>query len=77
MNQQRRKAITAIVAQIDTLREALDALRGQEQDAFDSLPESIQMGSQGEKMGEAIEALDEAVNGLEQATDTAREAIAL
>lgn len=41
MNKQRRKAIEKIYNRLTKLREELDAIRDEEEEAFDNLPESI------------------------------------
>ena len=52
-------------ARLSKLIEELSALRNEEQDAFDNLPENFQYGSQGETMQEGIEVMDEALSTLE------------
>ena len=52
-------------ARLSKLIEELSALRDEEQDAFDNLPENFQYGSQGETMQEGIDVMDEALSTLE------------
>lgn len=52
-------------ARLSKLIEELSALRDEEQDAFDNLPENFQYGSQGETMQEGIDVMDEALSSLE------------
>ena len=52
-------------ARLSKLIEALSAIRDEEQDAFDNLPENFQYGSQGETMQEGIDVMDEALSTLE------------
>ena len=42
MNKQRRKAIVELHEQISTIMEQLDALKDEEQEAYDNTPESLQ-----------------------------------
>ena len=52
-------------ARLSKLIEELSAIRDEEQDAFDNLPENFQYGSQGETMQEGIDVMDEALSSLE------------
>ena len=52
-------------ARLSKLIEELSAIRDEEQDAFDNLPENFQYGSQGETMQEGIDVMDEALSTLE------------
>jgi predicted RNase H-like nuclease (RuvC/YqgF family) len=72
MNKQRRKELAAIIADfenltqtIDHLRERIEAVKDEEQDAFDNLPESLQEGERGQQMQTAIDAMDNAISDLE------------
>lgn len=73
MNAERRKRINAIKNQIEPLvsqlgvdiREELEAIRDEEQEAYDNLPEQFQEGEKGEAMQEAIERLEEVIGMLE------------
>jgi hypothetical protein len=74
MNADRRKDIKAIAARLDDVQRArlvllefvqgvvddIDSAMGQEQEAFDNLPESLQEGDRGQQMSAAIEALENA-----------------
>lgn len=52
-------------ARLSKLIEELSAIRDEEQDAFDNLPENFQNGSQGEMMQEGIDVMDEVLSTLE------------
>lgn len=80
MNNQRRKALQAILTDLDRLAgelsvifDSVQAVRDEEQEAFDNLPESLQEGERGYFMQDAIDALDEVT--FEDAFDEARDAI--
>lgn len=66
MNNQRRKAIRAVLAMIEEARGPIEELRGEEQDAFDSMPESLQESERGERAQEAVEALEEAEMAIDE-----------
>lgn len=69
MNRQRRNRIELVMTKLDELREEIEALRDEEQEAFDNLPESLQEGERGEAMNEAIENLDSAAEGFGDIAD--------
>jgi ElaB/YqjD/DUF883 family membrane-anchored ribosome-binding protein len=57
MNGTRRKQIEEIKAKIEALRDDVDSVMQEEQDAFDNMPECLQASDRGEKAQEAIDAL--------------------
>lgn len=72
MNANRRKNLDEILNRIDELarmaesiREDVEMVLEEEQDAFDNLPESLQDSERGERMQEAIDALENALDGLD------------
>lgn len=62
MNKDRRERLEAILAEIEEIRD-------EEEEAFNSLPESLQGGAKGEAMESAIEALGEAVDAVTTAME--------
>lgn len=76
MNKQRRTAIEEIQQQIETLKEDLELLMGEEQEYFDNMPESFQYGEKGSKSESAISALEDAISSIDDISgylETARE----
>ena len=72
MNANRRKNLDEVLTRIDELarmaesiREDVEMILEEEQDAFDNLPESLQDSERGERMQEAIDALENALDGLD------------
>lgn len=72
MNKDRRKQIAEVIKSLETVKEDISALaadvetiREEEQEYFDNMPESFQMGEKGEKAEAAIDALDSAHSDLE------------
>lgn len=72
MNNARRKAIDGLIQRAQELATAtqeliteIEAIRDEEQDYFDAMPESLQGGEKGQKAEEAISQLDDAISGLE------------
>lgn len=65
MNKDRRKAIRKIIEQLEGLKEDLDMVRTEEEEAFDNLPEGFQESERGEAMQEAIDVMDEAYDDMD------------
>lgn len=73
MNKDRRKQLTKIAADIselgvltDDLKERLQTVLDEEQEAFDNLPEGFQSADRGEQMQSAIDVMEGAVNELSE-----------
>jgi len=66
MNKARRNRIMDVQAELDELKQEIDAILAEEQVALDNLPESLQESERGQAMGEAIEALESAVSSCEE-----------
>ena len=73
MNKIRRKELAHIVAKLEELealhleiKEALEAVLDEEQEALDNLPESLQESERGEQMQEYIDTMESALDDLEQ-----------
>ena len=74
MNKDRRKALGSLTEQLDTLKgklndiqQELEGLRDEEQEYYDNMPESFQMGDKGQAAEEAIGYLDEAATAAGEA----------
>lgn len=65
MNKQRRKDLVDVIDCIDEAISRLTDITCEEQDAFDNLPEGLQMSSKGEAMEEAVALMDEISSDLE------------
>ena len=74
MNNARRKEIEKITADLEAIKERIEALQEEEQDAFDNLPESIQHGERGDKMQSAIDNLEYAADNIQDCLDNLCEA---
>ena len=74
MNNARRKEIEKITADLEAIKERIEALQEEEQDAFDNLPESIQYGERGDKMQGAIDNLEYAADNIQDCLDNLCEA---
>lgn len=67
MNKAQRKAIAAVIEQIDALRGVIGELSEQERQSYENLPENMKNGWRADSILCAEEALDEAGNDLENA----------
>ena len=73
MNDARRKQIAAIRERLarvfedilEPIRQDFQDVIGDEQEAFDNMPESLQAGERGDKAREAISALEAAMEAIE------------
>lgn len=61
-----RAKLDEVKALIEAARETAEAVRDEEQDALDNMPESLQQGERGEAMQDAIEQLDALIDGLDE-----------
>lgn len=75
MNNQRRKELKDIVAQLETLKNELETIQKQEEEGFENLPENLQLSMQGELMQEKAENISDSVFSLEECIDNIMEAI--
>lgn len=74
MNNERRKRLTVLSQQLAELKDDVQAVLDEEEEAFNNLPESLQNSERGDTMQTAIAALDAAVDALEEASDQLTEA---
>lgn len=73
MNKARRKELYRIICLIDEARERLELVRDEEQEAFDNMPEGLQMSERGEQMEEYIGIIEEMLDSLD--TDELQEIV--
>lgn len=65
MNRSRRKKLMEAIELIGRVKEILEDVKEEEQNAFDNMPESFQFGERGEQMEEYISDIEEALDDLE------------
>ena len=68
MNNKRRKQISEVLGTLDYLRETIEDIHAEEEEAFENMPESLE-GS------DRYDAMEEAVSNLEDAVDLVDELI--
>ena len=66
MNKARRNRIADVQSKLEELKQEIDAILSDEQEAYDNMPESLQNGERGEAMQEAVDALESAVGSCEE-----------
>lgn len=66
MNASRRKRIAAL--NLSNVLCELEAVRDEEQEAYDNMPESLQNSGQGHKMVEVIDGFSEVISAIESLT---------
>ncbi|WP_421022227.1 hypothetical protein [Klebsiella pneumoniae] len=76
MNTERRKKIedikariAALLSQAEDIKTDVEAIRDEEQDYRDNMPEAFAEGEKGEKADAAIEALEQVIQDLESLTE--------
>lgn len=76
MNMIRRKKLSDIIAQLVSIKESIESVLEEEEEARDSMPESLQTCERYEisdeacnNLGDAIDSLDEAIDRLEEASN--------
>lgn len=65
MNKARRKEIARAIELMEQAREILENVNGDEQQAFDNMPESLQCSERGNAMEENIYTIETAIDGLD------------
>lgn len=73
MNKVRRKTIEEIISIMENLKERIDNVSEEEQEAFDNLPEGLQASEKGEKMEENVGILEEASSSLDDIVSNLQE----
>lgn len=60
MNKARRDALTRVCNSLEGLQEAVSAVRDEEEEAMENMPENLQSSDRHDDMEEAVGVLDEA-----------------
>lgn len=75
MNAARRKELAGVSERIADLIAELEQIGSDEIEAFENLPESIQLGERGDAMQAASDAIEYAKDQLEEANSQLEEAV--
>lgn len=65
MNRERRNRLMKVIEKLQDLRDEIEWLQMEEQEAFDNLPESLQDSERGEQMYENADNLEDAYSDLD------------
>ena len=74
MNKTRRGQIQEVINDLSEIKQRIEKLQSDEEDAFDSIPENLQDSFRGSQSQDAIDSLGEAVESIEEALDSLNEA---
>jgi len=76
MNKQRRKELEAILNELADLRARTEAVKDEEQEAYDNMPEALQQVSErGQKAEQACSLLDDALSAFDEIDNAISEAM--
>ncbi|WP_026868777.1 hypothetical protein [Inquilinus limosus] len=75
MNAKRRAALDDIKSRIEALVSELETQRDDEQEAFDNMPEGLQMSARGDALQDNISNLDNAIDNLNDAVSDIEAAV--
>ena len=75
MNKPRRQKLQLIIDKLEELKDELDGLTDEEQDAYDNLPEPIQMSDRGQAIDEGIDELRTALDAIDETIECIADAI--
>ena len=74
MNKSRRNQLIKLQDTINTVKEALEYLLEEEEEARDNIPESMQSSERYERADAACDAIQSAIDALEEAAENVEEA---
>ena len=74
MNKSRRNQLIKLQDTINTVKEALEVLLEEEEEARDNIPESMQSSERYERAEAACDAIQSAIDALEEAAEEIEEA---
>lgn len=74
MNKERRKSISALIEELEALKERIDQIKEEEQEYYDAMPEGFQQGEKGSKAEEVIDLLESAYSDMETVIENLQQA---
>ena len=77
MNKERRKRIADLCERIDVIKNELEEVMNEEQDARDNFPDNLQDSEKAEKMDDAIGSIEYAMGDLESAIENLEQAVSI
>ena len=70
MNNNRRKAINRLIEQLEEIQSSIEDIKDEEEEYYNSMPESLQDGEKGDRAQSAIDNLDDATNSIGEVLDS-------
>lgn len=65
MNKQRRSTLRAINDRLSTIKDEIEAVMDEEQDAYDNLPDGLRDGDKGDQMADNVSELQGVIDTIE------------
>ena len=75
MNNKRRAEIRKIHMALETILSDIERIKGEEELAYENMPENLQYSDRGEASQEAIDCLEEVYNNMEEIIDLLEEVV--
>lgn len=75
MNKVRRELLRDAQERLESVKDFIEAILEDEQEAYDNMPENLQYSERGEKAEECISALEDAISNLEETLENIDTAI--
>ena len=75
MNANRRKRLNEVAVKLRELTEVVNDIGGEEQEAFDNMPEQLQESEKGERMEDIIDQLEDMSDSLEDVVSSIEDII--
>ena len=75
MNKDRRNRISECIEKLEDIKSELEAIRDEECEAYENLPESLQYSERGDMMQECMDEIDDAVSNFDDIIDQLNEVI--
>lgn len=75
MNKKRRQEIESIISELGDLRDRLEAVKDEEQEAFDNLGDNLQQSERGQQMEQNADGLDSCWSDLDSVIDNLQEVL--
>lgn len=75
MNKARRKMIEEVIAGLEDLIGQAEAIRDEEQEALENIPESLRGSERYEQSEAAVSALEDAISSMEEASCSIEESM--
>lgn len=69
MNKQNRKMIEGYISQLEDLKGNIEAMKDEEEEKLDNMPDGLQESERGEAIQDAIDNLDSASDSIGDAID--------